>query len=133
MSQTNINTIEEKQRIARFFNGICKRLDVLKNLKEYEKIWITEKDNTHIFQIDNSYIQFFVRKWGGQSRESVISIIENDTNFIRENFRVLMVDTQKTIRERVNLALVGITNLKKTYSTHVDRIDKIISLLEKLE
>ena len=38
MSQTNINTIEEKQRIARFFNGICKRLDVLKNLKEYEKL-----------------------------------------------------------------------------------------------
>jgi len=130
---TNINTIEEKQRIAKHFNGICKRLEVIKNLKPYEKIWITEKDNVQIFQIDNSYGQFIIRKWGGQSRESVITILENDSKFIRENFKVLMLDTQKTMKERINIAMSGINNLKITYPTHEARINEIIASLEDLQ
>jgi len=128
----NINTIEEKQRIAKHFNGICKRLEVIKNLKPGEKIWITEKDNVHIFQIDNSYGQFIIRKWGGQSRESVITILENDSKFIAENFKVLILETQQIMKERINAAIVGIGSLKNTYPTHAERINEIIAILEKL-
>lgn len=132
-----------KKLIMLQFNSIIKRFRILKEVKEYDKIWIDdikEKVDDEIivikqFKIDNSYFPFVSRWWYSQNRETTINTIINDTNYIHQNFHTLNVSASQTIIILIKEALPGLLNLKKTYSTiheHETKLAQVIEILNNI-
>lgn len=133
-----------KQLIMLNFNSIIKRMRVLKDVKEYDKIWVedvNEKIDEEIivvkcFTIDNSYFPSVSRWWYSQNRELTINTIINDTNYIHQNFHTLSQQAVQTIINTIKDALPGIINLKKTYSSvheHTTKLTQVIEILNKIQ
>jgi hypothetical protein len=116
--------------VARQFNQIRRRLDVLACLEPGYKIWqsVDPATGEKTFTIDNSLVPSLSRWWYGQSRDEIVGTIEDDINYIDQHFSKLNGKAKKTIKANIHRAYKGIDTMRCTYmgSAHESRLDEII-------
>jgi len=121
---------DNRVAVARQFNLIRRRLEVLACLEPGYKIWQTTDPVTgeKTFSIDNSLVPSLSRWWYGQSRDDIVGTIENDINYIDQHFPKLNDKAKRTIKSNIHRAYKGIDTMRCTYmgSVHESRLDTII-------
>ena len=138
-NEKQIDHINQAKIIAAGFSAILKRFHVLKDLQGGQKIWIitnpaTESaPETKVFTIDGSYIPSVSRWWWAQNREAVINTIIDDTNYIQKNFDKVKGKAKPTVCAAARFAIIGIRNMRQTYGSNTDHVDKLGKIIDVLQ
>jgi len=101
---------------------VINNLKVLSELKEGQKLWLTDGR----LAIDSSHFPTYTRWWYGQKRNIILNQIEED---IKDACK----SANREVRELLANASIGIQNMKKTYPDYSEKIDSIIDLITKIQ
>ena len=143
INETEQKKMDERDRQKLLIHNIM----MVGNIKPYEKFWLENDTLT----LDTNYFQRYTRWKYSQKREIIIDFIEkivrecikildknnneNVHNIVRNSILVscvdiVVIDSVDEIQEQSVLVVNGLKNMRITYPDKVEKINKIIDLLE---
>lgn len=127
-----------KSQNSKKIKHIMNRLTTLHGLNGGYKLWLSidPETNEKRFDIDNSYFPSISRYLGSQNRESIVSTIDEDVDFLFKHYKCFNCENKtkkcvflRSFSDCISKALDGIGNMRQTYSTHANQITLIIDKL----
>lgn len=129
------NSVDETKKIVELMRGVMDRFKVLKDLKGGYKICVIEDPDTKktTFSIDQSYVYAVSRYLSGQNRTKIINILIDDANIIVENYDSLTTTAKMKVSQVISDALVGIRNMRQTYSDNEACENALSTVIQRIE
>jgi uncharacterized protein YsxB (DUF464 family) len=111
-------------------------LNILSQLEEQDKLGLTNINNNIKLIVDkSSYISSVSRYYNGYNRISVIDYLKDFTNRLEKYIELLVKgnlnDYNETIIPIIENSIIGLENLKKTYSNDSNMVSEISLIVIK--
>ena len=138
-SLLKLTTINENANLKDFnieFTNLKEKLTVFTQIKEGDKIM---KSNDNYYLLETSFYQQTLRWWYSENRENSVQYLETEfkkfMNFLDRFLERFKHDKntykflKKNIVEFINTCLLGLYNLKITYSNYIPMEVKVDSII----
>jgi hypothetical protein len=129
-------------------NNILLNLEIIKQIKEGDKLAIHILPGTTKLFVDNSFLLSGLKRWyNGYNREDNIKFIEELITTVEKTSEIIIDgnhnELANNLKNAVKNSLKGLTNLKTTYINDsitiakltliINRLNKVIDNLENIE